>query len=67
MLAEGADLLCEEGNVDAAIRLESPCAGIIETRPVDILCMYPLATLHRHHDDYAFNSICAAHTAVFSR
>lgn len=67
MLSEWSALLCTEGNLQAAIQIESPGNNLVQTYPFDILCAYPLTTLHRHDDGHGFKSICGYHTAVFSR
>jgi CheY-like chemotaxis protein len=67
MLGEGSALLCAEGNVPAAVHIESTGNNMVQTLPIDILCAYPLSTLHRHQGGHAFNHLCAAHTGVFSR
>jgi CheY-like chemotaxis protein len=67
MLSEWSTMLCTEGNFPAAVHVESRGSNIIQALPLDILCLYPLSTLHRCHDEEVFRSICAAHTGVFSR
>jgi hypothetical protein len=66
IFSEWSALLCAEGNIPAAIQLESGGNGVVEHQPIDIVCAYPLEVLHRHNADRTFNRICAAHTAVFS-
>ena len=67
MLSEWCALLCAEGNSPAAIHVESSGTDLVQKSALDILCPYPVTTLHRHNDGHTFKSICAAHTAVFSR
>ena len=43
---EGAALLRAEGKVDAAIRFEQLCDKVAKTRDVDVLCAYPLSSVH---------------------
>ena len=66
ILSEWSAFLCEEGNVHAAIHVESRGNDMVQTIPIDLICAYPLTTLHRYNDERVFNSICAAHTAVLS-
>jgi CheY-like chemotaxis protein len=66
ILSEWSAFLCAEGNFNAAIHMESGGNGMVQTMPIDLLCAYPLTTLHRYNDERVFNSICAAHSAVFS-
>jgi len=63
---ECVGLLCAEGNVKAAIRLEEVGNDVAELHNVEIMCAYPLSSFHEEHAD-AFERICAQHTAVYSR
>jgi CheY-like chemotaxis protein len=67
MVSEWSARLCADSNVDAAIHVESRGNSVIQALPLDILCAYPLTTLHRSDDENVFKTICAAHTAVYSR
>jgi CheY-like chemotaxis protein len=66
ILSEWSALLCGDGNVQAAIHVESAGKAMIQNVPVDLLCTYPLETLYRYHEGDVFNHICAAHSGVFS-
>ena len=63
---ECVGLLCAEGNVTAAIRLEEVGNDVAELHSVEIMCAYPLSSFHEEHAD-AYERICAQHTAVYSR
>jgi len=63
---ECCGLLCEEGNKNAAIRLETVGNDLIQTHNVDILCAYPLNVFHDSEKDYVFMRLCAAHSAFRS-
>jgi hypothetical protein len=43
---EGVAYLHAEGNVEAAIQLEQLCDELARTREVDVLCAYPLTSIH---------------------
>ena len=64
---EGVALLWAEGKTEGAIQIERICNGLCDTHDVDMLCAYPLSAFRPAHDGPAFRSICAEHTAVFSR
>jgi DNA-binding NarL/FixJ family response regulator len=64
---ECAPLLWEEGNADAAIRLEQLWDQIAAIYKVNTLCGYALASFHGDKDRHVFQSICAAHSAVHSQ
>jgi hypothetical protein len=64
---ERVGLLWAEGKTDAAIRLEQLCNDLCKTHEVDILCAYPLSSIHSEEDEHEFQSICAEHSAVHSR
>jgi hypothetical protein len=64
---ECAPFLWAEGKADAAIRLEQLWDQIVSTYGVDTLCAYPLSSFHREEDQHVFQSICAEHSAVYSR
>jgi DNA-binding NarL/FixJ family response regulator len=63
---EGGALLRAEGKVDAAIRLEQLWGQIALTYEVNILCGYASGSFHRRAER-VFQSICAEHSAVYSR
>jgi CheY-like chemotaxis protein len=64
---ECAPLLWAEGKADAAIRVEQLWDQIATTYEVDILCGYALSSFHGEEDEQVFQSICAEHSAVYSR
>jgi FixJ family two-component response regulator len=64
---ERVGLLWAEGKTDAAIRLEQLCNDLCKTHVVDILCAYPLSSIRGEEDEHALQSICAEHSAVYSR
>jgi DNA-binding NarL/FixJ family response regulator len=51
-----------DGNVEAAIQLEQLWDDVAKSRPMDILCAYPLAA--RDESAPAVRRLCAEHTAV---
>ncbi len=67
LLGECVALLWAEGKTEAAMQIERICNGLFDTHDVDILCPYPLSAFQPAPDGSAFKSICAEHTAVFSR
>ena len=66
VFGEAVALLQAEGKVDAAIRFEQLGNGLAKTHGVDILCAYPLSSFH-DEEERVFQSICAEHSAVYSR
>lgn len=64
---ERVGLLWAEGKTDAAIRLEQLCNDLARTTDVDILCAYPLSSIHSKEDEQGFQRICAEHSAVYSQ
>jgi DNA-binding NarL/FixJ family response regulator len=64
---ERVGLLWVEGKTDAAIRLEQFGNDLAKTHEVDILCAYPLGSIHGGEDEHVFQSICAEHSAVHSQ
>ena len=64
---ECAPFLWAEGNVDAAIRLEHLWDELVKTYEVDTLCGYALGSFQGEEDEHVFQSICAEHSAVYSR
>ncbi|HKV25563.1 MAG TPA: MEDS domain-containing protein [Candidatus Acidoferrum sp.] len=65
--AECVDLLCTLGNRKAAIRLEEAGNELSEKHSVDILCAYRLSSFEGIENSHAFESVCAAHTAVYTQ
>jgi len=63
---ECVGLLCAEGNVDAALQIETTGNHLCKSDDsIEVMCAYPL-TAFRAPDDDCFKSICAAHTAIHS-
>jgi DNA-binding NarL/FixJ family response regulator len=62
---ECSPFLMAEGKPDAAIRLEQFWDEAGKTFGVDILCGYALSRFHGEEDEHVFQSICAAHSAVY--
>lgn len=67
VFGEAVALLQAEGKVDAAIRFEQLGNGLAKTHGVDILCAYPVSSFQGEQDEHFFQSICAEHSAVYSR
>ena len=59
---EGTSMFWTRGHVDAAIQLEHLWDEIAKSRPMDILCAFPLAA--RDESVPAVRRLCAEHTAV---
>jgi hypothetical protein len=59
--------LLAEGKADAAIRFEQLGNDLAKKHEVDILCAYPLRSFHGEEDEHIFQSICAEHSAAYSR
>jgi MEDS: MEthanogen/methylotroph, DcmR Sensory domain len=66
VFGEGVALLCDEGNTEAAIRLEQLGNDLANKSKVDILCAYPLSFCTQQHE-HAVKRICAEHSAAHSR
>jgi hypothetical protein len=62
---ECAGLLCAEENVNTAVQLEEVANDLAQSYDVEIMCAYPLSSLHEEHTQ-AYERICAQHTAVYS-
>lgn len=62
---EGVGLLCAQGNIKAAIRLEEVANDFARSHNVEMMCAYPLSSFGDEHAD-AYERICAEHTAVYS-
>jgi len=61
---ELAPLLLEQGNVEAAIRVEHLFDNIVGTHDVDLLCGYLSSTFQSAKNNQAFERVCAEHSAV---
>ena len=64
---EDPSVLWAEGMADAAIRLEQLCDEVAKAFELDMLCGYALSSFHGEEDERGFQSICAEHSAVYSR
>jgi len=62
---EGVGLLCADGNLNAAIRIEQVVNDLAASHEVEIMCAYPLDCFQDEGSD-AYRRICAEHTAVYS-
>jgi DNA-binding NarL/FixJ family response regulator len=67
VFGEGVHLLWEQGNAEAAIRVERLTNQIAPEYDAHILCGYHVSTLHGGMDSHIFQRICAEHSAVYSR
>jgi diguanylate cyclase (GGDEF)-like protein len=57
-------VLCAEGNVEAALRLEQLWEQLMQRNALSLLCAYPMSAFANHAHNDAFERICAAHTHV---
>jgi len=64
---ERVGLLWAEGKTDAAIRLEQLCSDLAKIHEVDILCAYPLSSIHGKEHERGFQKISAQHSTVYSQ
>lgn len=67
VFGECVDLLCEQGNVEAAIQMEILGNLLTRTHNVDILCSYSLNRIQGGTGSPPFQRICAEHSAVYLR
>jgi len=67
LYAECVQLLCAQGNAEAAIQMEKIGKYITEIHNVDILCGYFSHNIEGGVDGETFNHICAEHSAFYSR
>jgi hypothetical protein len=67
LFGEGADLLCQQGNLEAAIQNEQFCNQLTNRYDVDILCGYSLDGFQQGMGSPILTTICAEHSAVYSR
>ena len=63
---ECVGILCAQGNVKAAIRLEEVANDFAQSHNVEMMCAYPLSSFDDEHAG-AYERICAEHTAIYSR
>ena len=57
-------LLCEDGNVPAAIALEGLWNGLAARQTFALMCGYPLRLFAASDREEAFHQVCAAHARV---
>ena len=57
-------LLWDEGNVTAALELETLWNDLAAQHDFSLLCGYPMAALERHEDLSAVHDVCRLHTGV---
>jgi DNA-binding NarL/FixJ family response regulator len=67
LFGECADLLCEQGNVEAAIQLERLGNELTKQHDVSILCAYSLDRFLPQRGNPSFERICAEHSGVHLR
>ena len=67
VFGEMVSLLWNEDNGDAALRLEKLWNQLAKTYDIDLLCGYAMSSGHGEKHDHVFQSICAEHSAVYSR
>ena len=61
---EMVDLLCRQGNIDGAIRLEELWNELAESYTFSLLCAYSLGTFSEDTHDGALRAICNQHAHV---
>jgi signal transduction histidine kinase len=64
IFGEMVALLWQQGNADAAIRLEQFWNDLAKTHSFSLLCGYPLTGFNREHHRDSFARICSQHHAV---
>ena len=64
VFGEGVQLLCSQGNAEAAIHVERLTNRIANTYDVDILCGYCPGTVQGGMDNHVFQRIRGEHSAV---
>lgn len=67
VFGECVNLLCQQGNAEAAIQMEKLGNKLTRIHAVDILCGYSLDSVEAGMEDHVFQQICAEHSAVCSR
>jgi signal transduction histidine kinase len=61
---EMVDLLCQQGNIDGAIRVEELWNELAESYTFSLLCAYSLSTFGEDTHDAALRAICNQHAHV---
>ena len=59
---EMVDLLAEDGNLRAAVRLEQLWHEVLQERPFALFCAYLMGNFHRPGDSERLTEVCASHT-----
>ena len=67
IFGECVDLLCAQGNVDAAMQIEKLVNQLAKTYDIDILCAYSMSTVPGGVNSHIFQKICSEHSAVISQ
>jgi DNA-binding NarL/FixJ family response regulator len=66
IFGECVDILCAQGNVEAAIQVEKLGNQLAKEHDLDILCGYNLRTVHGSSNSHISQQICAEHSAAYS-
>jgi len=66
IFGECVELLCAQGNVEAAIQFEKLGNQLAQIYDIDILCGYSFGKFQSAIDSHIFRRICAVHSAVYS-
>lgn len=61
---ECSPLLCSQGNLDAALRLEELWDAVSHQYGVRVLCGYLSGSVHKQEDQEEFQAICSLHSKV---
>jgi signal transduction histidine kinase len=61
---EMVDVLCRQGNPEAAVRLEELWNDLGRDVPLSLLCAYPLSNFNRAAHGRLFEDVCARHDTV---
>ena len=64
LCGERVGLLWTEGNTDAAIRLEQLCDDLVRKHEIDMLCAYPLSSIHGEATRFP-GYLCGALSRIF--
>jgi PAS domain S-box-containing protein len=64
IFGEMVDLLWQEGQRQAAIRLEEIWNALIGKHEVSLLCAYTMASFYRANDDHHFHDVSRAHSCT---
>ena len=67
LFGEGVHLLSAQGNAEAMIQAEGLCNQLATAYDVDILCGYSLRSVQGGLESPLYQTICAEHSAVYSR